>query len=155
MSKPTTMKFEELIQQISEQFTDAWNRWDMDEMMRHLCPNVILKSPNVSLIYPDNVNNTLEGKEVVRAYWMALYLKNGPFKVRQLSFRKEGTQIFTENHILGTQMVISETFILNEYGKIKFLEYSYHIDELIKPTTSINFLRSTKDALMEMMRSLF
>jgi hypothetical protein len=149
------MKFEELIQQISEQFTDAWNRWDMEEMMRHLCPNVILKSPNVSQIYPDNVNNTLEGKEVVRTYWTALYQKNGPFKVRQLSFRKEGTQIFTENHILGTQMVISETFILNEYGKIKYLEYSYSIDEMIEPHTSFSFLSTTKEALMAMMRSLF
>jgi len=149
------MKFEELIQQISEQFTDAWNRSDIDEMMRHICPNVILKSPNVSLIYPDNVSNTLEGKEVVRMYWKALKQKNGPFKVKQISFRKVGPQIFTENHILGTQMIITETFILNEYGKIKFLEYSYHIDELIEPHTSLNFLSSTKEALMAVMRSLF
>lgn len=119
------MTFESLIRRISDDFTNAWNQWDIDAMMKHLCSNVIITSPNISLVYPNNSDNKIVGKENVLAYWEKLKLIEGRIIVVQESFEKIDTVIRTVNRVVGKNILIYESFKLNEYGKIQELHYSY------------------------------
>lgn len=119
------MTFESLIRAIADDFTNAWNRWDIDAMMKHLCPNVLITSPNISLVDPSNSENKIVGKENVLAYWEKLKMIQGPIIVVQESFEKIDTVIQTKNRIIGKNILITESFKLNEYGKIQELHYSY------------------------------
>ena len=118
------MTFESLIKAIADDFTNAWNRWDIEAMMKHLCPNVLITSPNISLVYPSNSENKIVGKENVLAYWEKLKMIQGPIIVIQESFEKIDTVIQTKNRIIGKNILINESFKLNEYGKIQELHYT-------------------------------
>lgn len=119
------MKFEEIIRSISEQFTRSWNNWDIDRRTNCLTNDVVLTSPNVSKVYPENLSNTICGKENIRVYWNQLAAQEGLFKVEQQSVSKEGMNVITLNKIIGSEIYIKETFTMNEYGKIKELMYEY------------------------------
>ena len=119
------MPFEEIIRTISEEFTRAWNNWDKELLLRFLSNDIRLESPVVKEIYPENTRGEVRGKEQVSAYWDALALARRNIKVRQISIKKNKRVVETINEIIDTGQLIRETFILNEYGKILHLKYSY------------------------------
>jgi ketosteroid isomerase-like protein len=119
------MKFEQLVQQIAEEFTDAWNQWDIERLRCLLTDDVMLFSPNVSVIYPHHFDNKLCGKESVISYWQTLSAMTGYFQVEQIDFIKEDRTIITQNKVIGENIMIKEMFTINEYGKIHWLHYEY------------------------------
>jgi len=119
------MKFEDIIRSISEEFIQAWNKWDIERMMKCLTADVRLQSPNVSLIYPENDTNILVGKELVQSYWSQLSQRKEAFEVVQISLVKVDLRVTTMNRVVGTDIVIRKSFTMNEYGKINDLVYEY------------------------------
>ncbi|MBL7765347.1 MAG: nuclear transport factor 2 family protein [Chitinophagaceae bacterium] len=119
------MNFLNLIKDISDEFNAAWNRWDIEKMMEMMTNDVTIFSPKISMVYPDNESNSISGKENIRNYWMALHGIMGHFTVEMVSFKKEGRLIQTKNRVIGYNIIIEESFTLNEYGKIMELRYHY------------------------------
>lgn len=119
------MKFEEIIKAISEDFTKAWNEWDIEKLMSFLSNNVVIYSPKILLVYPDNTACKLQGKENLRDYWTKLKVMTDNTRVDQISITKVDREIKTVNKVVGKEIIINETIILNEYGKIEYLKYQY------------------------------
>ncbi len=119
------MKFEDIIRIISEDFTKAWNDWDIDKLMTHLATHVEIHSPKIKVVYPENTDCTLIGKEAVLEYWTRLKKISGDYRVEQISLKKEDREVKTVNKVIGKGITIYETFIVNEYGKIEYLKYEY------------------------------
>ncbi len=119
------MRFEEIVKQISEEFTKAWNDGDVDRLMNYLTNNVRLTSPMVSRVYPEHEGNTIEGRDNVKNYWHQLALLHGQFKVTMTSITKSDNKVTTMNHVEGSNLIIKETYTMNEYGKINEVIYEY------------------------------
>lgn len=123
------MKFEDIVILISEEFTLAWNNWDVEKLIKLLAEDVTIFSPQISNIYPENTLNTLKGKIAIEAYWTLLKKKNA-FLVKQISIKKVDREIKTVNIMIEGNLIIKETFRLNEYGKIDYLKYEYETQSL-------------------------
>lgn len=123
------MKFEDIVILISEEFTLAWNNWDVEKLIKLLAEDVTIFSPQISNIYPENTMNTLKGKKAIEAYWTLLKKKNA-FLVKQISIKKVDREIKTVNIMIEGNLIIKETFRLNEYGKIDYLKYEYETQSL-------------------------
>lgn len=119
------MKFEDIIKIISDDFTRAWNEWNIDQLMTHLAPHVEIHSPRIKTVYPDNAACKIIGKKEVLEYWTRLKAIAGDYRVEQLSLKKEDREVKTVNKVIGKNITIYETFIVNEYGKIEYLKYEY------------------------------
>lgn len=119
------MKFEEIIKSISDDFTDAWNQWDIDRMKDILSESVIIRSPKIMHVYPENASCEIQGKGNVIEYWNRLKEMTHNYQVVQLSIKKDGREVKTVNKMIGEDITIYETFIVNEYGKIEYLKYEY------------------------------
>ncbi len=119
------MKFEDIVKLISEKFTQAWNDWDLDRLFNFLTADVRLQSPKVSQVYPENTTNTIDGRENVITYWNLLAQQQGKFKVVQYDIFKTDNKVTTLNRIEDSNILIKETYIMDEYGKIKELTYEY------------------------------
>ncbi|MBK7692211.1 MAG: nuclear transport factor 2 family protein [Bacteroidetes bacterium] len=119
------MKFEALVKLISEDFTVAWNQWDIEKLLTFVANSVVVRSPKVGMIYPENAACEIVGKEALHEYWTKLKIKNGKFDVTQLSITCDGRKLETVNKLNGQDILIYETILLDEYGKIIFLNYEY------------------------------
>ncbi len=123
------MKFNNLIKKILNDFTVAWNRWDFDSLEKILTPDVIIFSPKIGEIYPENKECKLVGRKNLIEYWKLYQLKYGKTHADQISFEKKGRVIKTSNKIIGQALIINEELILNEYGKIELIRYEYYAIE--------------------------
>lgn len=119
------MRFEDIIKLISTEFTEAWNNWDIEKAMTYLANNVVIRSPKISIVYPDNIECEIKGKAAVKEYWDRLKEMSENYRVYQTSIVKEGREVVTVNKVIGHDIIIRETFIVNEYGKIEYLKYEY------------------------------
>lgn len=119
------LKFEDIIKQISDDFTEAWNQWDIEKLMTFLTDDVIVYSPKVSVVYPLNEENIIVGKENVKQYWSTLVTITGKFNVIPISIEKKDREVKTTDIIVETGQTIISRFTVNEYGKIDRLNFEY------------------------------
>jgi hypothetical protein len=91
--------------------------------------NVVVKSPQISKLFPENIDSELQGKDQVKAYWKRLFNEIGCLKVEQVSLNKKGRTVTTVNKVVAHNTTIIEEFILDEYGFILYLKYTYLHDE--------------------------
>ena len=78
------LSFEKLIEQISKDYTDAWNNQDLEKLGSFLHKHVILRSPQISKLFPENTESKLHGKGRVTEYWKRLFEEIGNLKVEQI-----------------------------------------------------------------------
>ena len=123
------MKFEELAKRISEEFTHAWNNWDIEKVEKCLTKTICVHSPHISQIYPENIENFICGREKVIAYWKLLMEKNGRITVTQTDIKKVDNTIISLNKVNGKNIIVREVMTIDEYGKIKDLAYEYFDEE--------------------------
>ena len=124
------LSFEKIIEQISKDYTDAWNNEDLEKLGSFLHKNVVVKSPQISKLFPENIDSELQGKDQVKAYWKRLFNEIGCLKVEQVSLNKKGRTVTTINKVLSHNTTIVEEFILDEYGYILDLKYTYYLEGL-------------------------
>lgn len=127
--KSCDMGFDQIIDNISTGFTDAWNSGNIELSIKFLCPNVVIESPKVKEIFPEKNESKVVGHEEVRHYWKQLQNRYGKLEVEQVSLKKVNREIYTVNKVKGKNLTIHETFIVNEYGKIEYLKYHYESND--------------------------
>lgn len=123
------LSFEKIIEQISNDYTNAWNNEDLEKLGSFLHKNVVVKSPQISKLFPENTDSELQGKDKVKEYWKRLFKEVGGLKVEQISLNKKGRTVTTVNKVVAHNTTIIEEFILDEYGFILDLKYTYLHDE--------------------------
>jgi len=122
------LSFEKIIEQISKDYTDAWNNEDLEKLGSFLHKNVVVRSPQISKLFPENTESELQGKDRVKEYWRSLFDEIGSLKVNQISLIKNGRTVTTINKVMSHNTTIVEEFILDEYGFILDLKYTYYHD---------------------------
>lgn len=123
------LSFEKIIEQISNDYTNAWNNEDLEKLGSFLHKNVVVRSPQISKLFPENTDSELQGKDKVKEYWKRLFEEVGGLKVEQISLNKKGRTVTTVNKVVAHNTTIIEEFILDEYGFILYLKYTYLHDE--------------------------
>lgn len=123
------LSFEKIIEQISNDYTNAWNNEDLEKLGSFLHKNVVVRSPQISKLFPENTDSELQGKDKVKEYWKRLFEEVGGLKVEQISLNKKGRTVTTVNKVVAHNTTIIEEFILDEYGFILDLKYTYLHDE--------------------------
>jgi|688.fasta_scaffold224850_2 hypothetical protein len=119
------MKIEELLLDITKKFIAYWNDWNFESLKKYLRDDVVVYSPNIQLIYPENTSGKIEGKDNVIKYWFELQKNAGSYVFTLESFHKEGNSVYTISHIEGRAIKLYTWYIYNEYGKITELKFEY------------------------------
>lgn len=117
--------FESIIKRISKEYTQAWNDWDIPKLESYLHNDVVISSPKISYVYPDKIDNRLHGRDSIIEYWERLFQIQKKFKVNQLSLEIIDKTVTTTNQIEGSNTIIQERFVLDQYGRIVELYYEY------------------------------
>ena len=118
------MNFQLLIEQIVNDFMDAWNHRDMDKVSLFLSANVCARSPYISRIYPENSDNLLRSKELVMQYYRKLNAEHF-FPMKLLVLTKQDKTLNVEIDIGSELSKMYAIFIIDEYGKFTHVEISY------------------------------
>lgn len=126
------MPFRKVLKNLSDGFLDAWNSNDTSKLMSYFKDTSIFYSPNVSLVFPDCIENNIKGKEKINEYLSKLYKNSLPILERNNLF-KEKEHLLTYCTVRGTDIKMVIDIALDEYGKIKVLKADY-VDEF--PETS-------------------
>lgn len=117
--------FESIIKRISKEYTQAWNDWDIPKLESYLHTDVVINSPKISYVYPDKIDNRIQGRNSIIEYWERLFQIQKKFKVNQLSLEIIDKTVTTTNQIEGSNTIIQERFVLDQYGRIVELYYEY------------------------------
>jgi hypothetical protein len=94
-------------------------------MQPYLREDVLVRSPNIPLIYPEQVSGFIQGRGAVLAYWYQLIKLNGPMKLSIDSLQREGDTIHLLLKINDTEKFLATTLRYNQYGKIIEFTFDY------------------------------
>lgn len=119
------MKIENILIDLTKKFIQQWNGEDMDSIRNYFREEVVVYSPYISMIYPNNTTGKIEGREQVIAYWIELRKLYKTFKLTLESFEKIDHTVFTVSLIEGRKEKLYTTYVYNEYGKILELKFEY------------------------------
>lgn len=114
-----------ILKSLTEEFIERWNNWEIDKAVAFLKEDVIVYSPNIKLIYPENAECKIVGKQKVHDYWNILHkhMSNTRFKLE--SFNKLEHEIYTISSISDRTEKLYTWFTYTEYGKISMLKFEY------------------------------
>lgn len=118
------MKFNSLIEQITNDFIDCWNLHDMHKLATYISKDIKLYSPNINKFYPENTESKLYKKESVMAYWCMLN-KERFFKMTLAVLSKSDKIIYCEIDINDPNQKLYATFTMDEYCKFTEMEIHY------------------------------
>lgn len=119
------MLIEHIIKEITLEFIDHWNKLDIAKVVTYLKEDVILYSPNINLIYPDNKENKIIGKNNVYNYWTLLKNNFSHMIFTLETFKKIDDYVYIISEIEGKNEKLYTTFRYNEYGKIIEIKFEY------------------------------
>lgn len=119
------MQIKDLIKKITEDFIVLWNNNELENALVFLKEDIVVYSPLIKIIYPENFESKIEGKENLREYWRILISKNLSMKFRLESLHKIEQEVFTISSIEGKNEKLYTKFTYNEYGKIIELHFEY------------------------------
>lgn len=119
------MTIEELLKDLTHEFIQLWNDWKIDELGNFFKEDIIVYSPYITVIFPDNKEGKIQGKQEVLEYWRLLKNIGYDKKFTLEDFRREDhivTTIFKIND--GEQRMVT-SYVYNEYGKMSELKFEY------------------------------
>jgi hypothetical protein len=82
-------------QQFSDAWLDAWNRHDIDVILRHFHDDVVFSSPLAQRIVEGSAGY-VRGKDELRAYWTEGLARN-----KDLHFRLEGIYVGVDTLVIN------------------------------------------------------
>lgn len=118
------MIFNSLIEQITNDFIECWNLRDMNKLSTYLSNEIKIFSPNIRLLYPENIESTLYKKDVVMDYWRMLN-KDRFFKMKLVVLSKTDKIIQCEIDIDDPDRKLYATFTMDEYCKFTEMNVDY------------------------------
>gem|GEM_PF-5100438 len=114
------MTFEKILHEIISGLINTWNQNDMDSFSDYLTESVKVSSEHVKKVYPENLDDSIIGKNVVIDYWSKL-TQILPIKYEGYDLVKIGSQAEVICHMSNSPKKSRLRFELDEYGKIKEL----------------------------------
>lgn len=119
------MPIQDLLKNLTEQFIELWNNSELEQIGHFFKEDVVIYSPNISKIFPDNLEGKIIGKSNVIVYWQMLIQYTGEIKVELESFEKIDRQINTVSKIIGRVEKLYTQYSYNEYGKVIEIKFDY------------------------------
>jgi hypothetical protein len=113
------------IHRIAVHCIECWNACTLEQMQPYLREDVLVRSPNIPLIYPEQVSGFIQGRGAVLAYWYQLIKLNGPMKLSIVDLQREGDTICLSLKINNTEKFLATTLRYNQYGKIIEFTFDY------------------------------
>ncbi|HOZ52031.1 MAG TPA: hypothetical protein PLU17_09250 [Chitinophagaceae bacterium] len=115
------MKFNDIINNIVEDYLAAWNGKDINKILGIFSENGQLESPLFRLINPKCLENKVTGKEKLASSYRLLFNSPNYFKMDKVRIEKHDKTITAYVNGLSNNQVLKSTFTLNEYGKLQYL----------------------------------
>ena len=119
------MQIEAIIKRLTEEFIHHWNNWDMEKMSGYLHEDVVVRSPFVSSVFPENSDQCIKGRREVLEYWRRLEPLSSDLKFSLESLEKKDHKIYTVSSVWGEDYKLYTQFCYNEYGKVYELVFEY------------------------------
>jgi SnoaL-like domain len=103
-------------EEFAREWAACWNAKKLDSLLSHYAPNVIFRSPRISVIF-DNQQAFVSGLGELRAYWTKALenAKDMRFEVTGIGVGSDALTILYRNH-RGEH--VCETLVFGEDGKI-------------------------------------
>lgn len=121
------MNFNQLIQDISFRFLEAWDERDFLKLRTLLASNIVFESPNITELFPDNIDGTIYGIDHAMDYLQKLATMAPDFRFdRDKSvFNKADRTIVMHGVMSQNGKLLIAKYQLNEYGKFSSIHISY------------------------------
>jgi hypothetical protein len=119
------MMIEQLLKQLTEEFIQHWNNWEIDSLGKFFQEDVVVYSPYIKMVYPNNTEGMLKGKAAVLGYWRILKSIGFTKKFTQISFQREGQTVYASFLIDNGPEKMHTTYVYNEYAKMSMLKFDY------------------------------
>lgn len=116
---------EQLLKQLTEEFIQHWNNWEIDSLGKFFQEDVVVYSPYIKMVYPNNTEGMLKGKAAVLGYWRILKSIGFTKKFTQISFQREGQTVYASFLIDNGPEKMHTTYVYNEYAKMSMLKFDY------------------------------
>lgn len=116
-----------LIQEITSEFVKFWNHGELDQLPKFMHTDIVVHSPYISIIYPENTDNMIKGSEDVIKYWTILRDRVGIFQFKLLELKRVGHRVDTISAIEDNPVKMYTSFEYNEYGKIYNVKFDYKL----------------------------
>ena len=133
---PVTSRFlampisNEEARRLAYEWTEAWNDGDLNSIMDHFAEDVKFYSPVAATIIPES-NGLLQGKDVLRAYFLRALNKYGSiqFKIVDVLVGLESIAVYYEsvNEMMACEIMYVDSdgkvnHVVNHYSNISRLE---------------------------------
>lgn len=123
------MLIEDFIKKISLEFVQYWNEEQWERMSAYMKDDIEIHSPFIQLLFPDNTNNVLVGKDKLIAYWKILKSVTPNFVVTLDSLNKIDHEVFITLTAPEISKRLQVNLTYNEYAKIVKIFFEYQTIE--------------------------
>lgn len=121
------MIFSKIIIKVTKAFIDAFNNRDYSKLRTCIVDEFVISSPNIKILYPENVDCTIIGAKQAINYWQLLCEKVPKFffdnKIINL---EKNDRLIIYKGFLSNGIEFTSKFTLNEYGKIEMIIIDYN-----------------------------
>jgi hypothetical protein len=118
------MKFQSLIKQITDGFAASWNGRDMITLSKSLAENIVLRSPRINLLQPENSSGIIQSKQAVLAYLSEINTQHFA-PLRLIELENEDKRVCCSGDLGDGTLQFRADLTVDEYGRITEIEINY------------------------------
>ncbi|HPI54978.1 MAG TPA: nuclear transport factor 2 family protein [Chitinophagaceae bacterium] len=115
------MNFSSIIENIFDQYKEAWNKRDLHGIMSSFSESALFESTRFEHLANDQEGIQLRGKESIQNYYKAFFSSSSYFPIEKIDVSSKDKVVTARVKAIGTSHYLKETFRLNEYGKLEYL----------------------------------
>ncbi|MBP6624010.1 MAG: nuclear transport factor 2 family protein [Chitinophagaceae bacterium] len=124
------MSFRFIIENIYDQYSNAWNRRDIESMMKSFSENASIELPSNEITSDEYTVTKLTGKEKIQGYYQQFFNSQAYFTTEKIDIITRNKLVTVRERIVGSSRLIKKTFRLNEYGKLEYMHIKFYQKEL-------------------------
>lgn len=115
------MIFNEIINNIVEDYLNAWNVKDVKKILGIFSENGSFESPLVQIVNHDNGDAKIIGKEKLEYFYKVLFNSPSYFSMDKLRIENQDKRVMAYVNDTTHHVILKSTFVINEYGKLQCL----------------------------------
>ncbi len=120
------MSFRFIIEKIYDQYSNAWNRRDIDSMMKSFSENAFVELPGNEISKDEYAVTQLTGKEKIQRYYQQFFNSQAYFTTEKIDISARNKLVIVREKMVGSSKLIKKTFRLNEYGKLEYMHIKFY-----------------------------